>query len=239
VRRVQSGPLVTCATTVALVSTLVVAVPLPRPALIAGLAAGVLGAVALELAIRWYAAERLGPADRVTLARAVLGSGVLVLAVGDGPALLLGAILLAALVLDGVDGLVARRTGTTSALGARLDMEVDALLILVLSWHVATAVGWWVLCLGLARYLFAVLVWLTPGLQHDPPPRPWCKTVAVLVAAALAAAAVGLLPGEAEALFLLAAAALLAESFAHEAVDRWRVGVRARGGALVLGGSRG
>ena len=38
-----------------------------------------------------------------------------------------------ALALDGVDGQVARRTGTASELGARFDMEVDAFLILVLS----------------------------------------------------------------------------------------------------------
>ena len=39
--------------------------------------------------------------------------------------------------LDAVDGQVARRTGTVSALGARFDMEVDAFLILVLSVYVA------------------------------------------------------------------------------------------------------
>ncbi len=34
----------------------------------------------------------------------------------------------AALVLDAVDGQVARRTGTATALGARFDGEVDAFL---------------------------------------------------------------------------------------------------------------
>ena len=38
-----------------------------------------------------------------------------------------------ALVLDAVDGRVARRTGTVHPLGARFDMETDAFLILVLS----------------------------------------------------------------------------------------------------------
>ena len=42
-----------------------------------------------------------------------------------------------ALALDGVDGWVARRTRTVSALGARFDMEVDAFLVLMLSVHVA------------------------------------------------------------------------------------------------------
>ena len=38
-----------------------------------------------------------------------------------------------ALILDGVDGKVARRTRNASAFGARFDMEVDAFLILVFS----------------------------------------------------------------------------------------------------------
>ena len=42
-----------------------------------------------------------------------------------------------ALVLDLVDGRVARRTVTASAYGARLDGEADAFLILVLSVLVA------------------------------------------------------------------------------------------------------
>ena len=46
-----------------------------------------------------------------------------------------------ALILDAVDGKVARRTGTASALGARFDMEVDAFLILVLSVYVADVAG--------------------------------------------------------------------------------------------------
>ena len=46
-----------------------------------------------------------------------------------------------ALILDGVDGKVARRTGTSTALGARFDMEVDAFLILVLSVYVLDVAG--------------------------------------------------------------------------------------------------
>ena len=46
-----------------------------------------------------------------------------------------------ALLLDAVDGGVARRTGTVSGFGARFDMEVDAFLILVLSGYVAGRLG--------------------------------------------------------------------------------------------------
>ena len=57
-----------------------------------------------------------------------------------------------ALVLDAVDGWVARRTRTTGMFGARFDAEVDAFLILVLSVYVARSVGAWVLAIGVARY---------------------------------------------------------------------------------------
>ena len=101
---------------------------------------------------------RLGPADRVTLVRTVLVGGVTALVVDGftGPPAVATLVGLAAvaLVLDGVDGWVARRTGTASAFGARFDMEVDAFLILVLSVHVARELGPWVLALGAARYLF-------------------------------------------------------------------------------------
>src|SRR3954452_4314907 len=70
------------------------------------------------------------PADYVTLARAALvGGGAALVAdacAGQphlGPLVGLAAV---ALALDAVDGQVARRTRTASALGARFDMEVDA-----------------------------------------------------------------------------------------------------------------
>src|SRR5699024_5175896 len=70
----------------------------------------------------------------------------------------------AALVLDAVDGAVARATASATVGGARFDMEVDAFLILVLSVYAAPTVGALVLLIGLARYLFvaasAFLPWL-------------------------------------------------------------------------------
>ena len=85
-----------------------------------------------------------------------------------------------ALVLDAVDGWVARRTGTASAVGARFDMEVDAFLIFVLSVYVAQSVGAWVLAIGAARYAFVAAGWLLPWLREPPPPRYWCKVVAAI-----------------------------------------------------------
>jgi phosphatidylglycerophosphate synthase len=161
-----------------------------------------------------------GPADRVTLLRAGLVGGVAAL-VADGYAgsvhlRPLVALAAAALLLDLVDGQVARRTGTASALGARFDLEVDALLILLLSVDVARRLGPWVLLIGLARYLLfgAGLVW--PWLRRPTPPRYWAKVVAATQGVALTIVAAELLPQIVETLVLALALGLLAESFLHQ-----------------------
>jgi phosphatidylglycerophosphate synthase len=179
------------------------------------------------------------PANLVTGFRIMLTALLAVLVVVDVPRTTLAVLLGTALLSDLVDGRVARATGTASPFGARLDMEADAFLILVLSAVVARQHGAWVLALGLVRYVFAVVVLVVPRLQHQPPPRAWCKVVAAVVAAVLAVAAVGLLPFAVEEAALVVAAVLLAESFGHEALDRWRVGARIRARVPMLGGSRG
>jgi phosphatidylglycerophosphate synthase len=183
--------------------------------------------------------RRGSPADLVTGCRIVLAGLFALLAAVDAPRPALAAVLVTALMSDFVDGRIARATGTASPFGARLDMEADAFLVLVLSAVVATDHGAWVLGLGLVRYAFAVVVLLVPRLRHEPPARPWCKVVAAVVATVLAVAAVGVLPHVVETATLAVAAVLLAESFAHEAVDRWRAGTRARAVVPMLGGSRG
>lgn len=184
------------------------------------------------------------PVHHVTAANLVTGTRIaLALAVpavaAGGSRWVLAAVLVVALLSDFVDGRLARRSGTTSAFGARLDMEADALLILVLSVVVAADVGWWVLWLGLVRYVFAAAVACVPRLRVAPPPRPWCKVVAALVGTVLATVAVGLVPGVAEVPLLALTSLLLAESFAREAAQRWRASDVPATGQLTLSGSRG
>ncbi|MGP9684875.1 MULTISPECIES: CDP-alcohol phosphatidyltransferase family protein [unclassified Halomonas] len=106
----------------------------------------------------------LGWANRVTLIRAVL---VAIVAAG----LLAGAfknaiwqwllIAVIALLLDGVDGWIARYTYSHSTFGARFDMELDALLIMLLCvglWEFES-LGAWVLLIGGMRYLFVMAGW--------------------------------------------------------------------------------
>ena len=99
-----------------------------------GIACGIATFVALARGLDRFGAGALGPADRVTLVRATLVGAVAAL-MADAfvrPAAVPSLVTLSvvALVLDAVDGWVARRTGTVSPLGARFDGEVDALLIL-------------------------------------------------------------------------------------------------------------
>src|SRR5262249_58290063 len=78
----------------------------------------------------------------------------------------------AAAVLDGVDGWIARRWRTASAFGARFDMEVDALLILVLAilaWQHSKA-GGWVMLSGLLRYLFVGAGWIWAWMRRPLTP---------------------------------------------------------------------
>ncbi len=152
----------------------------------------------------------------------------LLAAPAGGPALRPGAVAVlvslafAVIALDAVDGHVARRTGTTSELGARFDMEVDAFLVLVMSVYAAPKFGPWVLAIGLARYVFVAAGWFLAWLRGSAPPRHWNKVVAVVQGLALAVAAADVLPRAFMAVLLGAALVLLAESFGRESWWLWR-----------------
>jgi phosphatidylglycerophosphate synthase len=170
--------------------------------------------------------ERLGPASWVTIARATLAVGVAALAAGsfthDTPVMLLVTLAAVALGLDAVDGLVARRTGTATAFGARFDGEVDAFLILALSVYVAPAYGAWVLAIGAARYLFLAGEWLLPWMRAPLPPRRWRKVVAAAQGIVLTVAAAGVLPRALTEALLVAALAALAASVGECTCWLWR-----------------
>jgi phosphatidylglycerophosphate synthase len=133
-----------------------------------------------------------GAANRVTLGRSLLVLPVAALALQPGvaqPAFREAAIFLAgiALILDGVDGWVARRTGTGTAFGARFDMETDAFLILalsVLAWR-GGPVGPWIVGIGALRYLFVAAGKVWPILERELPPSQRRKVVCVVQGVAL------------------------------------------------------
>jgi len=122
----------------------------------------------------------LGLANQLTLFRAVW-VGCLAAFVGRAelaPPFLLAAMAGGAFFLDGVDGRIARRRGTASKFGARLDMELDAITVVVLCalvWDLGHA-GAWVGIAGALRYLFVGASWVWPWMQRplfETPRRAW------------------------------------------------------------------
>lgn len=115
----------------------------------------------------------LGPANLLTLARgALIGAcaGVVeeryawVLVFANG----------AAFMLDWLDGRVARASGMASPFGARLDMELDAIAILVMSlqvWWLGRA-GAWVVLSGALRYAFVAAAYALPWMDRPLFPAP-------------------------------------------------------------------
>jgi hypothetical protein len=193
---------------------------------VVGITCGVITNLGLSRALSHFRADRLTPADWVTLARAALAAVVAAL-VADSfvqpvPVAMLVSLAAVALVLDAVDGWVARRTAIGS-LGANFDAEVDAFLILVLSVYVARSAGAWVLLVGAARYAFLAAGWAVPWMRERLPPRYWRKFVAATQGIVLTVAAANVLPSVVTRAALVGALVLLAESFGR---DVWWLRIR-------------
>lgn len=187
---------------------------------IVGLICGAVMAVAVSRGLARSGAMRLGPADWVTLARATLIGAVAGLVVQSFSeqvsVLMLIGLCTVALVLDAVDGQVARRTASASDLGARFDMEADAFLIFVLSVYVSDALGWWVVAIGVARYLFVAFAWVAPWMRRPLLYRKWRKVAAAVQGIVLTVAASGALAERVSTFLVLVSLAVLAESFMHD-----------------------
>jgi phosphatidylglycerophosphate synthase len=199
---------------------------------IAGLATGSAAAALIVTARMRSDQPAIHPADWVTLTRAVLTAGVAGL-VADSlsrPVSITAVVVLSiiAMVLDAVDGQVARRTGTATPLGGRLDGEIDAFLILLLSIVVSQDYGSWVLVIGAARYALLLAGWLIPWLAAPLPPRYWRKVVAAVEGIVLTVAASGQLDRSAGMIAVAVALLLLVESFGRDVIWLYRSGAGAR-----------
>ena len=222
----QLGPLAGLVGTVLVLVVLSRAVGLGGAAWVVGLVAGLTLNATLARALWRDPAAGLGWASWVTLIRATLAVGVAALTaasferpVAVGTLVTIAAI---ALALDFVDGWIARRTRTQSALGAKLDGEVDAFLLLVLSVEVAPTAGAWVLAIGFARYAFLAAGRLRPWLRAPLPRRDWRKTVTASQGVALVVAVSGVPPLIVSRILLAVALAMLAESFGRDVWWLWR-----------------
>ncbi|AFP30731.1 CDP-alcohol phosphatidyltransferase family protein [Marinobacter sp. BSs20148] len=180
-------------------------------------------AIMTSVLTRWPRHQNFGWANRATLLRGC----VIIVLVAIACAVAAGAELsvnrlwwyavaaLLALILDGVDGQLARRTHSTSEFGARFDMELDALLILGLCLMVFAIgkAGAWVMALGLMRYGFVVAAWILPWINQPLPPSFRRKTVCVWQIVTLMVAIVPPAPSLLVSVSLATALLLLTWSF--------------------------
>lgn len=202
---------------------------------VAGLCAGAVVTVAAVGSILRRIPRFSTPADRVTLARAVLVALCAVLAVpqlftGPRTDLLLPLLGGVAFLLDGLDGMVARRTGTSSAAGARFDSATDAALVLVLSVAAAPVAGPWTLGIGTMYYAFVAAGLLRPHLRMALPPSASRRAIGAFQPFALLVALLPGAPAVAAAAVPVVALGLLAFSFTRDVVQLehlHRAGLRA------------
>ncbi len=171
---------------------------------------------------------RLGWANRITLLRAMLVT--LPAAALLQPQLFIDAgwtmalVALTVLLLDGLDGYLARTLNEESEFGARFDMEVDAALIFVLCLGLAlsSAIGIWVLAIGLMRYAFLAAMVIWPWLSRPLPDSVRRKAVCVWQMTCLVLATTPLFGPGVNAMILASALIALVLSFAGDVAWLYR-----------------
>lgn len=170
------------------------------------------------------------PANQVTAIRALLVAALLVpvfcVSQSPTPTVAWGVALIAfvAVILDGVDGWVARRTGTASAFGERFDMETDAALILVLAvlaWQYGKA-GSWILAAGLLRYVFIAAGWIWPWMRRPLTPTLRGRVICVVQIASLIIAIVPAITPPASSIVAAIGLLALSYSFLVDTLWLWR-----------------
>lgn len=108
----------------------------------------------------WTPSGRPGLANLITLFRLGL-TIVIVYAIGFVGLIGAGLLALLFLVLDGFDGMVARRRGEAGPFGETFDKETDAFFVLILCFFLfqLDRLPGWILAVGLLRYLFVLWMW--------------------------------------------------------------------------------
>jgi phosphatidylglycerophosphate synthase len=193
--------------------------------------AGALFTAIMLLAIRYLPGNhpfpQFGAANQVTTIRAALASIIAgLIGAPETPLVANTAVGIAviAAVLDGIDGWLARRSGMSSEFGARFDMEIDALLIMVLAllaWRHGKANAW-VLASGALRYVFLGLGLALPWMRRELMPSRRRQAVCVIQVCALIVILLPDVPLPQSAWIAAAALAVLCYSFFVDTVWLWR-----------------
>jgi len=149
----------------------------------ASLGAYLLVVVSIPDGRRW----RIGLANHITLSRFLLVS--LATVWWNNLPLAAGSILLVlALCLDGIDGHVARRLNEADIVGHYLDIEIDAVIVLLMSvllWRYA-GLSPLILLIGALRYLYVLFLLAFVANQRLEPKRRYASYSAVVLYLAMA-----------------------------------------------------
>lgn len=179
---------------------------------------GMLGALIVTGRSEWTPEGGFGTANAITAIRIGL-LALLAPAAGLGALYVIGLSVLV-LVLDGIDGWLARRYTLSSEFGSFFDKETDALFLLLLC-GLSTFRGplpGWILGAGLLRYGFVVTLFVLPSPETSESRSSWARYVYLFMIGALLASFLPY-PAMYRPLVLAAATALLA-SFGH---SLWRI----------------
>jgi phosphatidylglycerophosphate synthase len=196
--------------------------PVPLGLAAAGYLAGAI--FAIGAISRGFPYSRLGAGNLVTLARMALVAALLAPLLGVSWSWAIVSVAILALSLDGIDGWLARREGRVSEFGARLDMEVDSALALILALNVwaAGALGPLIVLIGLPRYGFVAVARFVPWLNQPLPERSGRKVVCVWQGATLVALNSPVLPDWLILPVVGGVAGALLWSFGRDIVWLWR-----------------
>ena len=171
---------------------------------------------------------RFGPANQVTMIRAMLVALIAGLIGEPTTPRVAGAASSAAVimtVLDGVDGFLARRSRMVSAFGARFDMETDAVFVMAMSilvWQ-HTKTGPWILLGGMMRYAFILAGSWLPWMARPLRPTRRARVISACHMAGLSVALAPVVPSPLNTIVVASTLAALTWSFAADVRRLWRM----------------
>ena len=137
----------------------------------------------------WTPGLTFGHANLITTGRLLLTLGLFFTGASTYSGIIVFVVALCVLIIDGLDGWVARRRNEASEFGEYFDKETDAffLLTLCLLAYFQERAGSWIVIPGLLRYVFVwVLVLLKPEIQKEYRSK-WARVIYVTMIIALLA----------------------------------------------------
>ena len=184
-----------------------------------------LGSLLIILLMRLgYPHTSLGFGNLVTMGRFVAVAALSSSLLESANLWLVVFVALISLIFDGVDGYLARKEGKVSDFGARLDMEVDSALglLLALNLWLTGIVGPIILLLGLPRYFFVATARVFPWLRKSLPYSFSRRVISVVQIASLIGLHVPFLPNVLITPVAWIVAGLLIWSFSRDIAWLWR-----------------